>query len=112
MARAKPRVALPAQTRGVSGDAAGRDGCWRPRCRVAQGVEKLVVDASRLEGKRRQRRAKPDRLDGHKLLMMLLRYCAGATRVWSVVRAPSGADDERRRWQPSGARAGLTPTPH
>jgi transposase len=46
---------------------------------------------------RRYRRAKTDRLDVHKLLTMLLRHAAGETKVWSVVRVPSVADEDRRQ---------------
>jgi transposase len=95
--RAKQRFDLPEQTRVVSCYEAGRDGFWLHRFLVAQGVENLVVDSSSIEVNRRQRRAKTDRLDAHKLLMMLLRYCAGETRVWSVVRVPSVEDEDRRQ---------------
>jgi transposase len=95
--RAKQRFDLPVQTRVVSGYEAGRDGFWLHRCLVAQGVENLVVDSSSIEVNRRQRRAKTDRLDVQKLLMLLRRYCAGETRVWSVVRGPSGEDEDRRQ---------------
>jgi hypothetical protein len=47
---------------------------------------------------RRDRRAKTDRLDGHKLLTMLLRHAAGEKKVWSVVRVPSVAAEDRRQW--------------
>jgi transposase len=49
-----------------------------------------------MEVHRRYRRAKTDRLDGHKLLTMLLRYAAGERQVWSEVGVPSVEDDDRR----------------
>ena len=47
------------------------------------------MDSSSIEVNRRQRRAKTDRLDVHKLLTMLLRHVAGEQQVWSIVRVPS-----------------------
>jgi transposase len=94
--RAKQRFALPEPTRVVSCYEAGREGFWLHRFLVAQGVENLGVDASSVGVHRRQRRAETDRRDAHKLLMMLLRYRAGETRVWRVVRVPSVEDEDRR----------------
>jgi transposase len=55
------------------------------------------VDSSSIAGNRRPRRAQTDRLDVPKLLTMLLRYVAGETRVWSMVRVPSLEEDDRRQ---------------
>ena len=75
---------------------AGRDGWWLHRWLHEQGVDNIVVDAASIEVNRRARRAKTDRLDGDKLLAMLLRHLSGE-RVWSVLREPSReAEDERR----------------
>jgi transposase len=75
---------------------AGRDGWWLHRWLKQQGIDNIVVDSSSIEVNRRARRAKSDRLDGDKLLQMLLRHRRGE-RVWSVVREPSAkAEDERR----------------
>ena len=49
----------------------------------------MVVDSASIEVNRRARRAKTDRLDGGKLLTMLLRYLGGERRLWSVVRVPT-----------------------
>jgi len=49
-----------------------------------------------MEVNRRSRRAKPDRLDVHKRLTMLLRDAAGERKVWRVVRVPSVDDEDRR----------------
>src|SRR5262245_18271092 len=53
---------------------AGRDGFWPHRLLTLIGVTNVVVDSSSIEVPRRARRAKTDRLDGEKLLRMLLRY--------------------------------------
>jgi transposase len=95
--RAKERFGLPANARVVSCYEAGRDGFWLHRCLVAQGVENVVVDSSSIEVQRRQRRAKTDRLDVHKLLTMLLRHHAGEPKVWSVVHVPGMAEEDRRQ---------------
>jgi transposase len=96
IARAKQRFGLANDPRVVSCYEAGRDGFWLHRCLVASGVENLVVDSASIEVNRRHRRAKTDRLDVHKLLTMLLRHVAGERKVWSVVRVPSIADEDRR----------------
>jgi transposase len=95
--RAKERFGLPADARVVSCYEAGRDGFWRHRCLIAQGVENVVVDSSSIEVQRRQRRAKTDRLDVHKLLTMRLRHHAGEPKVWSVVHVPGMAEEDRRQ---------------
>jgi transposase len=45
-----------------------------------------------------ERRAKTDRLDVHQWLTLLLRHVAGERKVWSVVRVPSIADEDRRQF--------------
>ena len=55
-----------------------------------------MVDSSSIEVNRRARRAKTDRLDGDKLLAMLLRHHRGE-RVWSVVHEPTPEDEDARR---------------
>jgi transposase len=97
IARAKQRFGWPHDARVVSCYEAGRDGFWLHRCLVASGVENLVVDSASIEVNRRHRRAKTDRLDVHKLLTMLQRHVAGERKVWSVVRVPSIADEDRRQ---------------
>jgi transposase len=97
LARATRRFGLPAGIRVVSCSEAGRDGFWLHRFLVGEGIEHHVVDSSSIEVNRRQRRAKPDRLDVHKLRTMLLRSCAGEKRVWRVVRVPSVEAEDRRQ---------------
>jgi transposase len=97
IARAKQRFGLPEDARVVSCYEAGRDGFWLHRYLVAHSVENLVIDSASIEVNRRQRRAKTDRLDVHKLLTMLLRHRAGEKKVWSVVRVPSVDEEDRRQ---------------
>ena len=93
---AKKRFHLPEDARVLSCYEAGRDGFWLHRYLVAQDIENLVVDAASIEVPRRARRAKTDRMDVGKLLMMLIRYDSGEKRVWSVVHVPTlEAEDER-----------------
>ena len=75
---------------------AGRDGWWLHRWLIEQGVDNIVVDSSSIEVNRHARRAKPDRLDGDKLLAMLLRHHRGE-RVGSVVHEPTPKDEDARR---------------
>ena len=75
---------------------AGRDGWWLHRWLSDLGVDNIVVDPASIEVNRRARRAKTDRLDGEKLLAMLVRYHAGE-RVWSVLREPTPEEEDARR---------------
>ena len=95
--KAKERFGLPADAPVISCYEAGRDGFWRHRWLVSQGVANCVVDASSIEVKRRHRRAKTDRLDVQKLLTMLLRHAAGERKVWRLVRVPSVEEEDRRQ---------------
>jgi len=95
--RAKQRFGLSESARVLSCYEAGRDGFWLHRFLVSVGVENQVVDSSSIEVNRRQRRAKTDKLDGIKLLGLLLRYDSGEKKVWSVVRVPSVAEEDGRQ---------------
>ena len=75
---------------------AGRDGWWLHRWLIKLGIDSIVVDPASIEVNRRARRAKTDRLDGEKLLAMLLRHHAGE-HVWSVLREPTLEDEDARR---------------
>jgi transposase len=99
------RAIMAVKTRlGVRGEApvrscyeAGRDGFWPHRFLTALGVSNLVVDSSSIEVPRRVRRAKTDRLDGEKLLRLLLRHWGGERGMWQVVHVPSkDAEDARQ----------------
>jgi transposase len=106
MAQGHARFGLPAPARVVSCDEAGRDGFWIHRALTAVGRVNLVVDSASIEVNRRARRAKTDRLDALKLVMMVGRVWAGERRVWREVRVPTGADEAAR--QVSRERTALT----
>jgi len=94
--KARARCRLPASASVHSCYEAGRDGWWLHRWLREQGIDNMVVDSASIEVNRRARRAKTDRLDGDKLLAMLLRHHAGE-RVWSVLHEPTAADEDARR---------------
>jgi transposase len=94
--KARERCKLEPQAQVHSCYEAGRDGWWLHRWLIEQGVDNIVVDSSSIEVNRHARRAKTDRLDGDKLLAMLLRHHRGE-RVWSVVHEPTPEDEDARR---------------
>jgi transposase len=96
VAKARARCGVSAEAMVHSCYEAGRDGWWLHRWLIAQGIDNIVVDSASIEVNRRARRAKTDRLDGDKLLAMLLRHHAGE-RVWSVLHEPTPADEDARR---------------
>jgi transposase len=96
LSAAKQRFGLPMATAVWSCYEAGRDGFWPHRFLSGLGVTNLVVDSSSIEVPRRARRAKTDRLDGEKLLRLLLRHCGGERGVWHVVQVPSRAAEDQR----------------
>ena len=97
IAKAKKRFDLPDDAEVVSCYEAGRDGFWLHRWLVSQGIANVIVDSASIEVNRRKRRAKSDHLDAAKLVSMLLRYHAGEFKVWSVVKVPAAADEDRRQ---------------
>jgi len=97
VARALTRFRLPPDTRVVSCYEAGREGFWLHRALTTLGVANSVVDSASIEVNRRARRAKADRLDAEKLVLMLARATQGDSRVWRVVRVPSEADEAARQ---------------
>jgi transposase len=96
LAYGRQRCGLARTARVVSCYEAGRDGFWIHRALTAIGVANRVVDSSSIEVNRRARRTKTDRLDALKLVLMLVRVCAGEARVWREVRVPSVADEAAR----------------
>lgn len=78
---------------------AGRDGFWPDRALARMSVKNLVVDPASIEVKRRSRRAKSDKLDAVKLNEQLIRFHAGETRAWSVVRVPTPEQEDQRQLQ-------------
>jgi transposase len=99
LAAAKRRFGLPADAPVVSCYEAGRDGSWLHRALVARGITNRVVDAASIEVNRRARRAKADRLDAEKLVLMLVRYEQGDRRTWHVVHVLEDADEDARQLQ-------------
>lgn len=97
IATAKERFGLAADAAVHSCYEAGRDGFWLHRWLEARAVASVVVDSSSIEVNRRARRAKTDRLDAGRLLMLLLRWCGGETRVWSVVHVPTPEAEAQRQ---------------
>jgi transposase len=97
IAAARARFGLAPDAPVVSCYEAGRDGFWVHRALTALGVTNHVVDSASIEGNRRGRQAKSDRLDAAALLAKLVRYAQGERPVWSVVHVPSVADEDRRQ---------------
>ena len=97
VAKAKEKFGLPGDTRVVSCYEAGRDGFWLHRYLSSIGIQNQVVDSSSIEVNRRLRRAKTDRIDGDKLLTMLMRYCGGERDLWRVVQVPSVEEEDARQ---------------
>lgn len=95
--KAKERFGLSPSARVVCCYEAGRDGFWVHRFLSEAGIENLVVDSASIEVKRRQRRAKTDRLDAAKLLSMLVRHCRWERDVWQVLRVPTREEEDARR---------------
>lgn len=96
IATAKTRFGLPVEAAVRSCYEAGRDGFWPHRFLTALGVTNLVVDSSSIEVSRRARAAKTDRIDGEKLLRLLLRHGSGERGMWHVVQVPSRDVEDAR----------------
>ncbi len=112
IAKAKARCGLALGAGVHSCYEAGRDGFWLHRWLIAQGIDNIVVDSASIEVNRRARRVKTDRLDGDKLLAMLIRYHADEPRVWSVVRVPTPEEEDARRAHRELGRLGHERTAH
>src|SRR4029077_18423868 len=112
IAKAKARCGLAPEVRVHSCYEAGRDGFWLHRWLIEHAIDSIVVDSASIEVNRRARRAKTDRLDGDKLLAMLLRYAGGERRVWSVVRVPTLEQEDARRVHRELGRLGEERTAH
>jgi transposase len=109
--KAKERCKLEPQAKVHSCYEAGRDGWWLHRWLIEQGIDNIVVDSASIEVNRRARRAKTDRLDGDKLLSMLLRH-RGGERVWSVLHEPTPEQEDARRRDRELARLSKERTQH
>ena len=112
IAKAKARCGLAQAASVHSCYEAGRDGFWLHRWLIEHGIDNIVVDSASIEVNRRARRVKTDRLDGDKLLAMLIRYGAGERRVWSVVRVPTAEQEDARRAHRELGRLGHERTAH
>jgi transposase len=109
--KARERCKLEARAQVHTCCEAGRDGWWLHRWLIEQGIDNVVVDSSSIEVNRHARRAKTDRIDGDKLLAMLLRHHRG-DRVWSVVHEPTPEDEDARRTHREFARLTQERTSH
>jgi transposase len=97
VARAKRRFGLRVSARVICCYEAGREGFWLQRFLAASGIETFVVDPTSFEVRTGRRRVKTDRVDLVKLLRMLVEYCGGEERTWSVVNVPTVEDEDRRQ---------------
>lgn len=94
---AKHKLDLPLNVPVVCCYEAGRDGFWIQRWLESEGIECLILDPASIEVNRKKRRAKTDRLDAQSLVRLLKRYLAGDEDVFSMVRAPSVAQEDDMR---------------
>lgn len=94
---AKRKLGLSANTLVVCCYEAGRDGFWIQRWLHSESIECLILDPASIEVNRKKRRAKTDRLDAESLTRLLKRYLGGDEDVFSVVRAPSEAQEDEMR---------------
>jgi transposase len=96
ISQARSRFDLGAPAPVVSCYEAGRDGFWIHQALTQLGLANRVVDSASIEVSRRAHRAKTDRIDAMKLVLLLVRVCAGDTRAWREVRVPRPADEAAR----------------
>jgi transposase len=97
IALAKTKFKLPPDAVVKSVYEAGRDGFWIHRWLIARGIENQVIDSASIEVDRRQRRAKTDRLDVEKLLLLLARQQLGEASALKPVHCPTAEDEDRRQ---------------
>lgn len=109
---AKTRLGLAGACEVRSCYEAGRDGFHLHRFLESQGVKNLVVDSSSIEVNRRARRAKTDRVDGMKLLELVLGYWREGEKKLRVVRVPSVQEEDQRRLHRERDRLGKECTGH
>ncbi len=108
---AKKRLGLAADCEVRSCYEAGGDGFHLHRFLQSQAVKNIVVDSSSIEVDRRARRAKTDRVDGRKLLELLMGYWREGKRL-RVVRVPSEQQEDQRRVHRERERLGKEATAH
>lgn len=101
---AKARFELHPECAVLSCYEAGQDGfsrkdigtMWLHRFLLQNAVHNLVVDSSSLEVNRRKRRTKTDRVDGRKLVSMLMRHATGEKKIWHVIHVPGPEQEDAR----------------
>jgi transposase len=108
---AKHRLGLRAEAEVKSCYEAGREGFHLHRFLVGEGVKNVVLDSSSIEVNRRARRAKSDRIDGVKLLELLMSHDREGKRL-SVVRVPGEQEEDERRLHRERERLGKECTGH
>jgi transposase len=96
IAHAKEKFGLSASCGVKTCYEAGRDGFWLHRWLESARIDNRVVDASSIEVNRRLRRAKTDRMDATRLVILLVRFWNGERQVWSTVQVPSVEEEDRR----------------
>src|SRR5215217_5000387 len=97
LTQAAVRFGVPLATPVQSCYEAGRDGFWLHRWLTAHGIRNVVVDSASIEVNRRHRRAKTDRLDATKLVVLLQRWAGGERGVWQVVHVPTPEAEAARQ---------------
>jgi transposase len=97
IAAAKNRFSLSNRAQVISCYEAGRDGFWLDRYLDSAGVRNIVVDSASIEVNRRRRRAKSDRLDATKLVLMLVRWNLGEDKIWRTVVVPDIKQEDGRQ---------------
>lgn len=93
---ARRRFGVATTGRVLSCYEAGRDGFWLHRALTGKGIENVVLDAASIEVDRRARRAKTDRLDGRKLVALLVRADRGDATIRRVNVPSPDVEDARR----------------
>jgi len=93
---ARRRFGVSATARVISCYEAGRDGFWIHRALQRLGIANRVVDSASIDVNRRARRMKTDRLDAVKLVLKLVRVCAGDADAWHEVQVPSAEVEAAR----------------
>jgi transposase len=96
IAGARQAFGVPADVPMRSCYEAGRDGFWPHRLLTSMGVTNVVVDSSSIEVSRRARHIKTDRVDGARLLRLLMRHWGGERDMWAIVCVPSRAVEDAR----------------
>jgi transposase len=76
---------------------AGRDGFWLARWLIARDIEANVIHPTSIPVSREHRRAKTDRLDVGLLLRSFLGWLRGERKHCSMVKIPTGEEEDGKR---------------